>query len=147
MLNTSTEKSETKEKEDNKDENKENKEINNNTNPNNINNEYDANINSNLINQNFNRRSIENYVTKVKECLTSICGIKSKRLEIGSYATGSDNGYMSLYPNLLYLETKGKNNSKYAVPWKSIKSHRGKITHIEYNKDTNLVFSAGEDGN
>lgn len=54
---------------------------------------------------------------------------------------------MSLYPNLLFLDSKGKPNSKHILPWKSIKSHRGKITHIEYNRDTNLIFSAGEDGN
>jgi hypothetical protein len=139
MLNTSTDKD--------KSEKNEKKDETNNTNTNNNNNnDYDTNINPNLPNPNFNSRSIENYTTKVRECLTSICGLKSKRLDIGSYATGSDDGYMSLYPNLLFLDSKGKTN-KYILPWKSIKSHRGKITHIEYNKDTNLVFSAGEDGN
>ena len=108
-------------------------------------NDYDSNLNPNLGTP-INTRNIENYTSKVKDCLTSICGIKSKRFEIGSYATGSENGYMSLYPNLLFLDSKGK-NTKPILPWKSIKSHRGKITHIEYNKDTNLVFSAGEDGN
>ena len=141
MLNTSTEKSEAKEQTDQK----ENKEISNSTNPNN--NEYDTNLNANIGTQNFNSRSIENYTTKVRESLTSICGIKTKRLDIGSYAAGSDNGYISLYPNLLFLDSKGKPNAKNAVPWKSIKSHRGKITHIEYNKDSNLLFSAGDDGN
>ena len=141
VMNTSTEKSETKEKEK-----KDNKETNINANSN-INNDYDGNLNLNLATQSINSRKVETYTTKVKEYLTSVCGLKSKRLEIGSYATGSNDGYMSLYPNLLFLETKGKPNAKHVLPWKSIKSHRGKITHIEYNKDTNLIFSAGEDGN
>ena len=139
MLNTSTEKDKT--------EKTEKKEENNNNATQNNNNDYESNINPNLANQNFNSRNIENYTTKVRECLTSICGLKSKRLEIGSYATGSNDGYMSLYPNLLFLDSKGKPNSKHILPWKSIKSHRGRITHIEYNRDTNLIFSAGEDGN
>ena len=141
VMNTSTEKSETKEKEK-----KDNKETNINANSN-INNDYDGNLNLNLATQSINSRKVETYTTKVKEYLTSVCGLKSKRLEIGSYATGSNDGYMSLYPNLLFLESKGKPNAKHVLPWKSIKSHRGKITHIEYNKDTNLIFSAGEDGN
>lgn len=130
------------EKDKNENDKKNLKEINNSGNQN-INNDYDAN----LAVPNVNTRNIENYTSKVRECLTAICGLKSKRLEIGSYATGSDSGYMSLYPNLLFLDTKGKPNSKPMVPWKSIKSHRSRITHIEYNKDTNLIFSAGEDGN
>ena len=110
--------------------------------------DLDGNINPNILNQNQNQRKIEKYISKVNESLTSICSFKSKKLDIGSYATGSDNGYLSLYPNLLFLETKGKsNNNKNLIPWSSIKSHRGKITHIEYNHDSNLVFSAGEDGN
>ena len=110
-------------------------------------NDYDANLNTNIGKQNFNTRNIENYTSKVKEKLTSICGIRSKRFEIGSYVTGSDDGYISLYPNSFFLDSKGTPNSKYILPWKTTKSHRGKITHIEYNRDTNLVFSAGEDGN
>ena len=92
-------------------------------------------------------RNNENFSTKIKESLSCICGIKSKRFDIGSYATGSDNGILSLYPNLLFLDSKGKPNSKYAMPWISIKSHRGRITNIMFNKDTNLLFSSGEDGN
>ena len=109
--------------------------------------DLDGNINSNIVNQNQNIRKIENYRAKVGENLTSICSFKSRKLDVGSYATGSDKGYMSLYPNLLFLETKGKLNNKNITPWNSIKSHRGKITHIEFNHDSNLIFSAGEDGN
>ena len=96
---------------------------------------------------NNNSRNNENFSTKIKENLSSICNIKSKRYDIGAYATGNNNGIMSLYPNLLFLDSKGKQNGKIASPWTSIKSHRGRITHINFNKDTNLLFSAGEDGN
>ena len=108
------------------------------------NNEYDPEINNF---GNNNTRNNENFSTKIKENLSCICNIKSKRYDIGSYATGNNNGIMSLYPNLLFLDSKGKQNAKIATPWTSIKSHRGRITHINFNKDTNLLFSAGEDGN
>ena len=109
--------------------------------------DLEGNANPNVLGQSQSQRKIEKFISKVQDNLTSICSFKSKKLEVGSYATGSDNGYMSLYPNLLFLETKGKPNSKNLIPWNSIKSHRGKITHIEYNHDSNLIFSAGEDGN
>ena len=112
-----------------------------------INLQDDGNLNPALSGLNQNRRKIDKFVSKINEDLTSICSFRSKKLDVGSYATGSNNGYMSLYPNLLFLETKGKSNSKNLIPWDSIKSHRGKITHIEFNHDSNLIFSAGEDGN
>ena len=108
------------------------------------NNEYDPEINNF---GNNNTRNNENFSTKIKENLSSICNIKSKRYDIGAYATGNNNGVMSLYPNLLFLDSKGVQNAKIAHPWASVKSHRGRITHINFNKDTNLLFSAGEDGN
>ena len=92
-------------------------------------------------------RNNENYSTKIKESLSSICSIKSKRFDIGAYATGSDIGVLSLYPSLLCLDSKGKPNTKLAAPWISIKSHRGKVTNINFNRDTNLLFSSGDDGN
>ena len=108
------------------------------------NNEYDPEINNF---GNNNTRNNENFSTRIKESLSCICNIKSKRYDIGAYATGNNNGIMSLYPNLLFLDSKGKQNAKIANPWTSLKSHRGRITHINFNKDTNLLFSAGEDGN
>ena len=92
-------------------------------------------------------RNNENYSTKIKESLSSICSIKSKRFDIGAYATGSDMGVLSLYPSLLCLDSKGKPNTKLADPWISIKSHRGRVTNINFNRDTNLLFSSGDDGN
>ena len=92
-------------------------------------------------------RNNENYSTKIKESLSSICSIKSKRFDIGAYATGSDVGVLSLYPSLLCLDSKGKPNTKLADPWISIKSHRGRVTNINFNRDTNLLFSSGDDGN
>ena len=106
------------------------------------------NIEAENFNLNNTNRTNELYLTTVEKTLTSICNIKSKRFDIGSYATGSSDGYISLYPSLLMLDTKGKNNPSYiAKPWKSVKSHRNRITNIIYNRDTNLLFSSGEDGN
>ena len=92
-------------------------------------------------------RTNDLYTHYIDKNLTSICCIKSKRFDIGSYATGSEDGYLSLYPSLLCLDTRGKPNQNIIYPWKSVKSHRGKITNILYNRDTNLLFSSGDDGN
>ena len=132
-LNSSSEKNEDKEKDT--------------SNLNVTNTDLDGNLTPNLLSQNQNQRQIQTFLSKVNENLTSICCFRSKKLDVGSYATGSDDGYLSLYPNLLFLETKGKNNNKNILPWNAVKSHRGKITHIEYNKESNLIFSAGIDGN
>ena len=43
--------------------------------------------------------------------------------------------------NILIGLKNSKDNKHYVYPWKSIKSHRGKITHIKFNKDTNLIFN------
>ena len=131
----------------NQTEEKNDESVKNNSNLNISGNDIDSNLNPNLLNQSQYQRRVENFIAKVNDNLTSICSFKSKKLDVGSYATGSDNGYMSLYPNLLFLETKGKNNHKNLIPWNSLKSHKGKITHIEYNRESNLIFSAGEDGN
>ena len=108
----------------------------------------DSESDNNLINfGNISTRNIDNYSSKIKESLSSICSIKSKRFDIGSYATGSETGILSLYPSLLFLDSKGLPSTKLATPWISLKSHIGKITNINYNKDTNLLFSSGDDGN
>ena len=119
----------------------------NNSNLNISSNDIDGNLNPNLLNQSQFQRRIESFISKVNDNLTSICSFRSKKFDVGSYATGSETGYLSLYPNLLFLDTKGKSNHKSINPWNSLKSHRGQITHIEYNRESNLIFSAGEDGN
>ena len=88
-------------------------------------------------------RTNEVYITEVDKKMCSLCNIKSKRFDIPSYAAGSEDGYLGLYPQLL---CQG-NPTEVMTPWKSIKSHRGRITAIAYSRDTNLLFSAGTDGN
>ena len=61
--------------------------------------EYDTNLNPILGNLNQNRRKIDKFISRIGEDLTSICSFRSKKLDVGSYATGSINGYMSLYPS------------------------------------------------
>ena len=88
-------------------------------------------------------RNNELYITEVDKNIVSMCNIKSKRLDILGYACGSDDGYLGLYPQLLCQGLP----REAVVPWNSIKSHRGHINSIAYSRDTNLLFSAGEDGN
>ena len=88
-------------------------------------------------------RSNEVYMTEVDKHLTALCNIKSKRFDTRAYAGGSEDGYMGLYPQLLCQGL----TKEVMHPWKSIKSHRGPIRSIAYSRDTNLLFSAGDDGN
>jgi hypothetical protein len=69
-----------------------------------------------------------------------MCQVRSKKYEILSIATGSENGYLNLYPYPLSENSSG-------TPWEGIKSHRNTITNIAYSRDTNLIFTTGEDGN
>ena len=77
-------------------------------------------------------------ITRVNENLISICSIKTKRYDIIGVATGSENGKIILYSQNVE-EPKSK--------WEEVQSHLGKITKVIYNKDTNLLFSCGVDGN
>ena len=88
-------------------------------------------------------RSNEVYMTEVDKHLTALCNIKSKRFDTRAYAGGSEDGYMGLYTQLLCQGL----TKEVMYPWKSIKSHRGPIRSIAYSRDTNLLFSAGDDGN
>lgn len=69
-----------------------------------------------------------------------MCQVRSKKYEILSIATGSENGYLNLYPYPL-------SDNSTCTPWEGIKSHRNQITNIAYSRDTNLIFTTGEDGN
>ena len=74
---------------------------------------------------------------------SSICGINTKRYNINSIALGTEDGKMCLYHrNVNYLD---KYNT--IKRFDRVFSHKGKINFIYYSRDTNLLFSAGEDGN
>jgi len=53
-------------------------------------------------------------------------------------ATGGEDGYVSLFP-YPYNKTQ--------APWDSIKSHRNNVSCVIFCKDTNLLFTTGDDGN
>lgn len=53
-----------------------------------------------------------------------------------SLAIGSEDGAVNLY-SYPFNENV----------WDSAKAHRSAVTHINFSRDTNLVFSSGEDGN
>lgn len=71
---------------------------------------------------------------------TAICNVVTKRYEINAIAIGSENGTLSLYSPSI------EDNAK-LTKWDSVKSHRGPIRRLFFSKDTNLLFSSGDDGN
>jgi chromosome segregation ATPase len=82
----------------------------------------------------------QTFVTQVDQKLFSLIQIQSKRYDILGLAAGSKDGFVQLYPSPF---------SQYSDidPWESVKSHRSTVTNIAYSRDTNLLFSTGEDGN
>lgn len=77
-------------------------------------------------------------ITKIADKVDTLCAIKSKKYDIIGIATGTEDGRVILYSHNVD-EPKSR--------WDSIQSHQGRITKMIYNKDTNLLFSSGEDGN
>ena len=71
---------------------------------------------------------------------TAICNINSKRFGINSIAIGNDNGELCLYSHYI-------NEVDGVVKFDSVMAHKTKINSIHFSRDTNLLFSAGEDGN
>ena len=78
----------------------------------------------------------------IDEKSSSLCNILTKRYDIGAVAVGSEVGTISLYSNDIK-----KYSSDHLPKWDTVRSHRGLISHIYYSRDTNLLFSAGDDGN
>ena len=74
---------------------------------------------------------------------TSVCGINTKRYNINSIALGTEDGKMCLYNRNVNKLDKYNTIKRFD----KVKAHKGKINFIYYSRDTNLLFSAGEDGN
>ena len=73
----------------------------------------------------------------------SLCHIHTKRYEIQSVAVGTIDGKVSLYSKKIDSE---QDNTQ--IPcFESIQSHSNKVNFIFFSRDTNLLFSGGEDGN
>ena len=65
-----------------------------------------------------------------------MCQIRSKKYDIGALAIGTEDGNVNIIPYPFD-----------STIWDMIKSHRSQITHLGFSRETNLIFSAGQDGN
>ena len=91
----------------------------------------------------------------------SCCHIQTKRYEIQSVAVGTISGKVCLYSKKIDYEPpeKDKNNLKQSIlnnnnnqdikitKFDSINSHSAKVNFLFFSRDTNLLFTAGDDGN
>jgi WD40 repeat protein len=75
-------------------------------------------------------------VKQVDKLIYSICHLKSKKCNISALACGTKEGDINLYS----YPFKDK-------LWDGVRSHRNAINLISYSRDTNLLFTAGDDGN
>ena len=79
----------------------------------------------------------------INEHGVSLCHIHTKRYEIQSIAVGTSDGKVALYSKKIDSE-----NEKTEIPlFDSINSHSNRVNFIFFSRDTNLLFSGGEDGN
>ena len=102
---------------------------------------------------------------KIDEHGVSCCHIQTKRYEIQSVAIGTQTGKVCLYSKKIDYEEpeKDKNNQNYnhnnhsnndnnnqdinITKFDSVISHSAKVNFLFFSRDTNLLFSAGDDGN
>ena len=97
----------------------------------------------------------------------SCCHIHTKRYEIQSVVVGTNNGKVCLYSKKienepieqdktnhlnfdledLNIEEKKENPELNIVKFDSVISHSAKVNFLFFSRDTNLLFSAGDDGN
>lgn len=76
-------------------------------------------------------------ITQFNKKMQSVHHILSKKYDIPSVLLGTDDGTLMLAP--YPLTTLFEFDSK--------KAHRSAIRHINFSRDTNLIFTAGDDGN
>ena len=97
---------------------------------------------------------------KIDEHGVSCCHIHTKRYEIQSIAVGTISGKVCLYSKKIEYEDheKDKNHSNEnnqenknidinITKFDSVISHSAQVNFLFFSRDTNLLFSAGEDGN
>ena len=98
---------------------------------------------------------------KIDEHGISCCHIHTKRYEIQSVAVGTITGKVCLYSkkidyelnekdNNINLSNDRNNNNNQNIniaKFDSVISHNSKVNFLFFSRDTNLLFSAGEDGN
>ena len=79
----------------------------------------------------------------IQEHGVSLCHIHTKRYEIQSIAIGTLDGKVVLYSKKIESESEPN-----PIPvFDLIQSHSNKINFIFFSRDTNLLFTGGEDGN
>lgn len=66
----------------------------------------------------------------------SLCQIVSRRPELNAIAFGTSDGFVNILPYPFNTQI-----------WDVLKSHRSGITFMNFSQETNLIFTAGEDGN
>ena len=79
----------------------------------------------------------------IKEHGVSLCHIHTKRYEIQSVAVGTADGKVALYSKKIDSEIDPVPLANFDM----IHSHSNKVNFIFFSRDTNLLFSGGEDGN
>ena len=79
----------------------------------------------------------------IKEHGVSLCHIHTKRYEIQSVAVGTADGKVVLYSKKIDSEIDPVPLANFDM----IHSHSNKVNFIFFSRDTNLLFSGGEDGN
>ena len=79
----------------------------------------------------------------IKEHGVSLCHIHTKRYEIQSVAVGTADGKVALYSKKIDSEIDPVPLANFDM----IYSHSNKVNFIFFSRDTNLLFSGGEDGN
>ena len=79
----------------------------------------------------------------INEHGVSLCHIHTKRYEIQSVAVGTSDGKVALYSKKIDSEIDPVPLTNFDM----IQSHSNKVNFIFFSRDTNLLFSGGEDGN
>ena len=79
----------------------------------------------------------------IEEHGVSLCHIHTKRYEIQSVAIGTSDGKVALYSKKI----EGEQNPEKIPCFDCIQSHSNRVNFIFFSRDTNLLFSGGEDGN
>ena len=90
----------------------------------------------------------------------SCCHIHTKRYEIQSVVVGTNNGKVCLYSKKIDHEPDNdmiddkidkkntdKNSNINITKFDMVFSHTSKVNYLFFSRDTNLLFSAGDDGN
>ena len=107
-----------------------------------------------ITNVNFQSNKTEEisqcHLTKgvIDEKCNAICNINTKRYDINSIAIGTEDGKICLYSHdITNSLNPARKNNKHVKKFDKVFAHKKKVNFLYYSRDTNLLFSAGDDGN